>query len=243
MRQIGPGMMQQVQGRCSDCHGAGETISDRFRCRACSGRKVVQQKKVLEVFVEKGMRAGQKIVFKEESDQSPDTTPGDIVVVLQVQRHPFFKRDGSHLYVEETISLKEALCGFEKDIKHFTNRRVKIRSRPGENVITHGDVKKVENEGMPVYKRPYVYGHLYVKFNVKYPNSRQMATHQLEALAKLLPGPNLPEESGEQTHQLLAFDPNEIDPATRTDKDASQEDDGDDPRAGMHGSNVQCAQQ
>lgn len=240
MRQIAPGMMQQVQARCSTCGGRGEVIQDRYRCQGCAGRKVVQQKKVLEVHVDKGMSNGQKITFKEESDQGPDHTPGDIIIVLQVRKHEFFKREGSHLYVEETISLKEALCGFERDVRHFNGRRLKVRCEAGELVINPGDIKKVENEGMPVHKRPYMRGHLYVKFNVKFPTVRQLDARSLAGLKELLPGSNLPASTGESV-SLKPFDPHEVDPSSRVDKDATQDDDEREGHGGQGG--VQCAQQ
>ncbi|TJX51591.1 molecular chaperone DnaJ, partial [Soehngenia saccharolytica] len=59
IRQLGPGMIQQMQHVCSDCRGSGETISDKDKCAQCKGNKVVQDKKMLEVNVEKGMQHGQ----------------------------------------------------------------------------------------------------------------------------------------------------------------------------------------
>lgn len=43
--------------------------------------------KTLEVHVDKGMRHGQKITFSGEADQSPNTEPGDIILVLQEKEH------------------------------------------------------------------------------------------------------------------------------------------------------------
>jgi DnaJ-class molecular chaperone len=45
-------------------------ISDKDRCQSCKGNKVTQEKKVLEVHVEKGMQHGQKIVFQGEADEA-----------------------------------------------------------------------------------------------------------------------------------------------------------------------------
>lgn len=45
-------------------------ISDKDKCLSCKGNKVVQEKKVLEVHVEKGMQHGQKIVFQGEADEA-----------------------------------------------------------------------------------------------------------------------------------------------------------------------------
>ena len=50
--------------------GAGEVISERDRCPQCKGKKISQEKKVLEVHVEKGMQQGQKIVFEGQADEA-----------------------------------------------------------------------------------------------------------------------------------------------------------------------------
>lgn len=49
---------------------AGETISEKDKCGQCKGQKVVQDKKLLEVHVEKGMQHGQKITFTGEADEA-----------------------------------------------------------------------------------------------------------------------------------------------------------------------------
>ena len=70
IRQLGPGMIQQMQHPCHDCKGTGETINDRDRCPQCKGDKVVSEKKVLEVAVEKGMQHSQKITFSGQADEA-----------------------------------------------------------------------------------------------------------------------------------------------------------------------------
>ena len=69
-RQLGPGMIQQMQHPCNECKGTGESIDEKDRCPQCKGEKVVQEKKVFEVIVEKGMQNGQKITFPGEADEA-----------------------------------------------------------------------------------------------------------------------------------------------------------------------------
>lgn len=54
---------------------SGEMIAEKDRCKACSGKKVIQETKILEVNVDKGMRDGQRIPFRGEGDQSVSTVP------------------------------------------------------------------------------------------------------------------------------------------------------------------------
>lgn len=48
----------------------GESINEKDKCQQCKGKKVTQEKKVLEVHVEKGMQNGQKITFEGQADEA-----------------------------------------------------------------------------------------------------------------------------------------------------------------------------
>ncbi|KAJ7568975.1 hypothetical protein O6H91_01G055400 [Diphasiastrum complanatum] len=186
IRQFGPGMMQRLQSVCPDCRGSGETISEKDKCGQCKGKKVVQDKKVLEVHVEKGMLHGQKITFQGEADEAPDTITGDIVFVLQLKDHPMFKRKGDDLFVEHSLTLTEALCGFQFALTHLDGRQLLIKSAPGE-IIKPGQFKSINDEGMPQYQRPFMKGRLYLHFSVEFPESGAISSDQCKALEAVLP--------------------------------------------------------
>ncbi|KAK7277105.1 hypothetical protein RIF29_18255 [Crotalaria pallida] len=185
-RQIGLGMIQQMQHVCPDCRGSGEVISERDRCPQCKAQKVTQEKKVLEVHVEKGMRHGQKIIFAAQADEAPDTVTGDIVFVLQVKDHPRFKREDDDLHIDHSLSLTEALCGFQFAITHLDGRQLLIKSNPGE-VIKPGQHKAINDEGMPHHNRPFMKGSLYIKFNVDFPESGFLSPEKCKSLETILP--------------------------------------------------------
>lgn len=69
----------------------------------------------------------------------PDTITGNIVFVLQLKEHPKFKRKFDDLYVEHTLTLSEALCGFQFALTHLDGRQLLIKSNPGE-VIKPGNI-------------------------------------------------------------------------------------------------------
>merc|ERR1712059_53045 len=119
LRQIGPGMVQQIQQPCKKCDRRGEVIPDADRCRKCNGNKVVKDKKILECEVQPGMKDGQKIVFSGEGDQAPNIEPGDVVIVLDEQEHSTFKRKGIDLHLTMKIDLVDALCGFSRVIDNI----------------------------------------------------------------------------------------------------------------------------
>ncbi|KAL5720680.1 hypothetical protein ACHQM5_013325 [Ranunculus cassubicifolius] len=245
IRHLGPSMIQQMQHPCNECKGTGESINDRDRCPQCKGDKVVPEKKVLEVHVEKGMQNGQKITFPGEADEAPDTVTGDIVFVLQQKEHPKFKRKGDDLYVEHTLSLTEALCGFQFIITHLDNRQLLVKSNPGE-VVKPDQFKAINDEGMPMYQRPFMRGKLYIHFTVEFPDS--LTPEQCKALETVLPA--------RTTSQLTDMEIDECEETTLHDVNIEEEmrrkqsqareaydDDDEDMHGGGGAQRVQCNQQ
>ncbi|CAL5390840.1 unnamed protein product [Camellia sinensis] len=183
IRHLGLPMIQQMQHPCNECKGTGETINDKDPCPQCKGDKVVKEKKVWEV-VEKGMQNGQRIIFPEEADAVPDMITGDIVFVLQQEVHPKFKRKGDDIFVEHPLTLTEAFCGFQFIITHLDNRQLLIKSQPGE-VVKRDQFKKINDEGMPIYQRPFMRGKLYIHFTVDFRESLTPEQFNFSRLLKL----------------------------------------------------------
>jgi len=184
LRQIALGMVQQLQRRCTECGGQGY----------CCQRK--KQRKILEVLVEKGMKHNQKVVFRGMADEKPNIEPGDVNFIIQEKEHETFKRKGADLLITKTLSLNEALCGFEWIVKHLDGRDISIKSKAGEVIkpeatSSHPFVKIVPGEGMPSHGNPFVKGNLYVLFRVEFPSDGELSNKDVKALKKLLPNPSM----------------------------------------------------
>lgn len=153
LRQMGP-MIQQIQSGCDECSGTGEVINPKDRCSQCKGKKVMPEKKILEVHVDKGMKGGQTIVFNGESDQSPNAESGDVVIVIEEKPHERFKRQENNLIVELEIDLLTALGGGQVAIRHLDERALLVNFIPGE-VVKNGkhSSKAVMKSDVDVYGR------------------------------------------------------------------------------------------
>ena len=95
---------------------------------------------------------------------------GDIIVVIDEKEHPTFKRQKMDLIMELEINLVEALCGFQRLVKHVDDRQILVSNLAGA-VIKTGDIRTIQNEGMPKYRDPYEKGHLHIKFKVVFPTT------------------------------------------------------------------------
>ncbi|CAK6951144.1 dnaJ homolog subfamily A member 2-like [Scomber scombrus] len=241
IRQLAPGMVQQMQSVCTDCNGEGEVINEKDRCKKCEGHKVSKETKLLEVHVDKGMRHGQKITFSGEADQAPGVEPGDIVLVLQEKEHEEFRRDGNDLHMVQRIGLVEALCGFQLTVTHLDGRQLLVKYPPGK-VIEPGSIRMVKGEGMPQYRNPFEKGDLYLKFDVQFPENNWISPEKLNELECLLPARA---ENPVITADAEEVDLTEFDRSQGSGGGARREayNDSSDEEGGHHGPGVQCAHQ
>lgn len=238
IQQIGPGIARQLHQTCPNCAGKGESYSEKDRCGDCKGQRTKTELKTFQADVDKGMKHGQKIVFKGEGNQSIECKEaGDVIVVLAQQPHEKFQRSGDNLIIDHKITLTEALCGFELPLKHLDGRNIVIKSLPGD-VIKEG-VKCVRGEGMPIYRNPFDKGNLFIRFTVDYPDKYSITPENLKKIETLLPPrPAFAMPIGEQVEEVnwYEFDP-EHDEDQR--KDAYDSDDESHGR----GAGVQCQTQ
>jgi len=95
-------------------------------CPVCNGQKYNMAPRDLRFELERGMKNGDVVIFKGESEQGLDFYPGDVYVKLNEISHATFKRDGNNLKMKVDISLKEAILGFERRIPHLDDHQVYI---------------------------------------------------------------------------------------------------------------------
>ena len=161
MQQLGPGMYTQSQGPCDKCGGKGHIMSDDF--------KVVKEKKILEVQIDKGTPNNYQYKFNGEADELPGMEAGDVIIVCQEQPHKKFKRKGADLLFEKTITLVEALTGVDFAITHLDGSTIRVKNNPGE-VIKPEDLKTLEGKGLPFHKRTWEFGNMFIIFKVTFPD-------------------------------------------------------------------------
>jgi DnaJ family protein A protein 2 len=234
LRQIALGMVQQLQRKCTECGGQGHI---------CETKK---ERKVLEVLIEKGMKHNQKITFRGMADEKPNMEPGSINFLVQEKEHDLFKRKGADLLITKTLSLNEAICGFEWLVTHLDGREIVIKSKPGEVIKPetlggHPYVKIVSQEGMPSLGNPFVKGNLYVLFRVEFPEDGELSTESVSAIKKALPNPSMDLEYDEEEVEVCHLDAADVKnfgkggAATSVDAYDSDEE-------GAGNQNVQCQQ-
>eukprot|EP01065_Artemidia_motanka_P026109 TRINITY_DN31017_c0_g1_i1.p2 TRINITY_DN31017_c0_g1~~TRINITY_DN31017_c0_g1_i1.p2 ORF type:complete len:365 (+),score=114.17 TRINITY_DN31017_c0_g1_i1:65-1159(+) len=167
--QIGPGMVmqQQVPPDCS---------------RQCGARGAVSSKLVqMEVNVERGVPEGQLLKYELEADEYPDRLPGDVKFTVETPPHRTFRRDGDNLHMKLSISLLEALNGFEKEFTHMDGHKFSVER---DTPTPHGFELVLPGEGMPKHNVPSELGDLTVTFEVRFPH--KLSEEQKDGFRRLL---------------------------------------------------------
>ena len=136
-------------------------------CNECHNKKFSLQIKEIELILKPGVYSGYKIVYKGEGEEYLGYEPGDIIFEIVVKENKFLIRNGSDLFMNKNISLKESLgieyiliCLFDRS-KFFINKN--------KLVICPGDTKTVIGKGVPFFNDNSYRGNLHIKFNVIFP--------------------------------------------------------------------------
>jgi molecular chaperone DnaJ len=133
-----------VARTCGQCRGGGSIITKP--CQTCRGAGRAQKDKKLSVRIPAGIATGQRLRLNGEGEAGPGGGPaGDLYVVVHVQEHPFFQRDGNDLHCEIPLQFPTLALGGE----------IRIPTLDGSEVFTipsgteTGTTFRVRGRGMP----------------------------------------------------------------------------------------------
>ena len=128
------------------------------------------------------MMDGMQHKFVSEGEPHMDGEPGDLILEIRTYPHKKFERRGDDLYTNVTISLVDALRGFEMDIEHLDGHKVHV-SR--EKVTWPGARIRKKGEGMPNYENNNLFGTLYITFDIEFPKG-ELDSADKERIAEIL---------------------------------------------------------
>jgi len=198
----GQGQVRRQQGfftiavTCPQCRGAGRTISKP--CQGCNGAGRVTQERKIKVKIPGGISNGQQLRLQNEGEAGAGGgPPGHLYVVVHVQEHEFFRREGNHLFCEVPVNFTTLALGGEIVVPTLDGQE---RMKVPDGTPT-GTTLRLRGKGMPdVNGRGR--GDLLVTVQVQTPKKLSKEQRQLlEQLAKVLPKekfePRAPGEEGE----------------------------------------------
>ncbi|HEY5599476.1 MAG TPA: molecular chaperone DnaJ, partial [Candidatus Manganitrophaceae bacterium] len=123
-----------VSRTCNQCRGEGRIITEV--CPQCKGERYTTRDKTISVKIPPGVETGTRLRVSGEGEAgAAGGPPGDLYVVLTVQEHPQFTRDGDHILYEAPISFIKAILGGKVEvptIKGTTSLKVPPGTREGK---------------------------------------------------------------------------------------------------------------
>lgn len=137
--------------------------------RNVNGKRVNEE---ITINVQPGWKEGTKITYENMGDVSPTVVPSDLIITIKQKPHPVYTRDNNDLIIEVSISLHDALYGYNKNITTLDdNKHINKLSIKGDRLPTSNYVQTIKNKGMPIRKNGKIIGcgDIKVKFNVIFP--------------------------------------------------------------------------
>jgi molecular chaperone DnaJ len=146
----GTGQLRYQQGfftmarTCGQCRGAGKVITKP--CQTCRGGGTVEKTRKLTVKIPAGIATGQRLRLSGEGEAGAlGGPPGDLYVVIFVQDHEFFQRDGNDLHCTVPVPFTTLALGGELSVPGIDHEQtVKIP----ESTQT-GTTFRLRGKGMP----------------------------------------------------------------------------------------------
>ncbi len=168
----GTGEVQQEQlqgfgriikiGACPVCRGSGKIIE--HPCTSCHGSGEVQMLDKINVKIPPGVDNG--TTLRMAADKVHGRLKEDIYVIISVQPHTIFHRQGSDIYMEKTIAMTEAVLGSNVEVPTLDGNAV-MKIPPGTQTDT---LFRLRGSGMP-HLKGHGYGDEYVRVIMRTPKN------------------------------------------------------------------------
>lgn len=187
------GMVQNVQS-CPDCNGTGKII--REKCPDCRGTGYIASRKKIKVSIPAGIDNSQSVRIREKGEPGTNGGPrGDLLVEVNVSRHPIFQRQDMNIYSTAPISFAQAALGGEVRISTIDGD-VLYEVKPGTPTDTR---IRLKGKGIPSLRNKNIRGDHYVTLVVQVPTT--LSSEAKEALRKFdeVSGQTLKSQNGAAT--------------------------------------------
>ncbi|ELK45501.1 molecular chaperone DnaJ [Halobacillus sp. BAB-2008] len=129
---------------CHHCQGTGNLVKEK--CQTCGGDGRVKKRRTIHIDIPAGIDDGQQIRVQGKGEDGVNGGPaGDLFVVIRVQQHEFFRRDGDHIFCEIPLTYAQAALGDEIEVP-TVHGNVKLKVPAGTQT---GKTFRLKEKGSP----------------------------------------------------------------------------------------------
>lgn len=136
--------MFQLRQTCPRCRGAGEAITSP--CPKCAGSGHTKAQREIAVAIPPGVEEGTRLRIAGEGDAGRHGGPrGDLYVRIEMEKDPFFVREGRNLICEVPITFADAALGAKVTVPTLDGV-AKVTVKPGTQ---NGALLRMRGMGLP----------------------------------------------------------------------------------------------
>lgn len=132
----------QREVACPDCAGAGRVEGEG--CERCGGRGTLVELERVRVRLPRAVDDGDRLRIEGKGLPLGPGRQGDLVLVVHVRPHPYFRRQGLDVHAELPVALTEAAFGAEVEVPTIDGP-VRVRIPPG---TSGGRVLRLRGRGI-----------------------------------------------------------------------------------------------
>jgi molecular chaperone DnaJ len=147
----GAGQIRYQQGffsvarTCSTCRGTGSVV--KTPCENCKGVGRIERERTMEIKIPAGVETGSRLRIAGEGEAgTTGGASGDLYVVIHVNEHEHFERQGSNLYSSIPITFTQAALGAEITVPTLGEQQP-LKIPAGTQT---GKVFRLKGHGVPV---------------------------------------------------------------------------------------------
>ncbi|MBR1644179.1 MAG: molecular chaperone DnaJ [Bacteroidales bacterium] len=180
----------QTQSVCPHCGGEGRTIKNK--CHTCHGDGIVKSEEIISITIPAGVEDGMQLSMTGKGNAAPrNGVPGDLIILVEEEKHPLFERDGVDLLHNIYISYPDAVLGTTVEIPTL-NGKAKVKLDAG---TPSGKILRLKGKGLPELNG-YGRGDLLVNVQVWVPKT--VTREEKELLEKLRSQSNMKPSASKQ---------------------------------------------
>jgi molecular chaperone DnaJ len=163
----------QFSQECPDCAGTGRR---RTPCSLCNGKGTTPKTEQVKIKIPAGVDTGSRVrVPKKGHGGRLGAEPGDLFIVTNVGKHPFFTRKGDNIYVTVPISVPEAALGTKIEVPTVEGK-AQLKIPPGTE---SGQKFRLRERGFPSLRNPNLRGDQFIEVKMTLPKVISEETKEL----------------------------------------------------------------
>jgi len=175
------GQMQTVT-TCPTCNGDGTMIANK--CSSCKGEGRVYGDETISIDIPAGVQEGMQLSVNGKGNVGErNGYPGDLLVVIEEEKHPELIREGLNVLYELHLSFPDAVMGLEVEVPIITGK-AKIKIPAGTQA---GKILRLKGKGFPSVNS-YDKGDQLININVWTP--QHLSSEEKSMLEKMKSSPN-----------------------------------------------------